>query len=458
MSFPKIIHLFPNTDTSWKTLNPSFNFINWDLPSISSLFENNLPNFLTTFNSLKSDTQKFNMGKYAILYHHGGIVADTGTKCIKNFDNLLNEYNNTDFQLLVSYTNNLFDKIKFMILLIESNPYKKHIIDSIIIAKPNCNILLMMLDSIKFKNDENYLYFIKSFDELTKSGYLNFSNIVQIDDNLKITKLLPPSYFSYNNAIYATYPKNDSQSLNIIFITLILLFILSIYLINKYFGTKTTTYSLLAILIGWITKISEAYHTAYICDKLGCNADVLPDRGFDLIPNYIDDNSPLGYFVFFAPTILLITLLSLAFLKFKKDEGVRNVILIQIILTFFFRLITFNSIGLPPPKQNVIKNGIMAHFFDGFRKNLDTPVTGHTDMLFSGHVSVFTFSMLWLLKMTRNNSLILKTSVIICILLYSISIISIRYHYTVDVLFAVVLSSLLFNVLFTNVYKKKMLK
>ena len=111
MEFPKIIHQtwknydlpenFKKWSETWKLYNPNYEYKLWsdedNLEFISKEFEY----FLSKYNSYNHHIKKVDAARYFYMYKHGGIYCDLDFECLKNFNNLLEEYKN--YEVILGY-------------------------------------------------------------------------------------------------------------------------------------------------------------------------------------------------------------------------------------------------------------------------------------------------------------------------------------------------------------------
>jgi mannosyltransferase OCH1-like enzyme len=144
-SIPKIIHQFaPNDKTKWpkvwqicqQSWQKNFNeweYKMWDDKDLDSFMQNNYTIFYDLlYTKYRYNIQRYDMARYFILYHYGGIYADMDYLCFKNFwhllpfdrvsvaesENIKEKYQNA---LIISPQKNIFWQHIFKELIINFN-------------------------------------------------------------------------------------------------------------------------------------------------------------------------------------------------------------------------------------------------------------------------------------------------------------------------------------------------
>ena len=100
MKIPKIIHQIydcpsgvPDTllmlSETWKTKHPAWEYCFWNHESIQSFLQDHCSQFIPTYNSYQCDKQRWELLRYLILYHIGGLYVDMDCECLEPVDSLL---------------------------------------------------------------------------------------------------------------------------------------------------------------------------------------------------------------------------------------------------------------------------------------------------------------------------------------------------------------------------------
>lgn len=210
-------------------------------------------------------------------------------------------------------------------------------------------------------------------------------------------------------------------------------------------GKKTLILSWLLILVALANFLAAKFQADYVCDR-NCDIPVLPDRGFDLLPDSTD-NEVLTGMVDFAPGIALCLL---AFSSYRIDERTRLKMIGSLIILFCLRFIVMQATGIPPAKYG---NASVTYVESSISKLLpegrnEKGRKSYYDLLFSGHMSLFLISLLWILKLHRAFEgpyrIFWAFFLVISVSFVGLGLIALRMHYTSDVIVGIIISSLLF--------------
>lgn len=195
--FPKIIHQIwyqgiENMPTQLKEntkliqqKHPNFKYFFWDKQKIDYLIEKD-KNLIATFKKFSHMHQYIDFAKYIILFLYGGIYIDMDVTIIKNFDELLNEYNSYECLLSSTYFNT-FENIIFC-------QYKICINNGIIISKPKCDFLLAIIKQIISDPSCKHSDFNKSICINRTTGPLLVTNVYKKYPFKQKIKILHWSY------------------------------------------------------------------------------------------------------------------------------------------------------------------------------------------------------------------------------------------------------------------------
>lgn len=77
---------------SWKTHNPSWEFVLWDDADNRAFVKEQFPWFLETYDSYPKEIYRADVVRYCYLYTYGGVYADMDFECLKPFEPLLKEF------------------------------------------------------------------------------------------------------------------------------------------------------------------------------------------------------------------------------------------------------------------------------------------------------------------------------------------------------------------------------
>lgn len=99
---PKVIHqtyksahelpdLFKQSQHSWKTSMPTYQYAFWSDHVCKRFIEESFPEFRVLYNQLRL-IEKTDLFRYLCIYQYGGVYADMDTICLKNMDPLLSTH------------------------------------------------------------------------------------------------------------------------------------------------------------------------------------------------------------------------------------------------------------------------------------------------------------------------------------------------------------------------------
>jgi membrane-associated phospholipid phosphatase len=178
-------------------------------------------------------------------------------------------------------------------------------------------------------------------------------------------------------------------------------------------------------------------HGAYVAD---CNLRPLPDKLFTIIK--ARDMGNLFYVaVDYVPFI--VSTLFVLFDWSKSDDRHRLAATFLAGLTSLgnFKTASMQLTGIPPPYEfppYIQKYEVLMQ--DAWKKT-DSAIRGNADMLFSGHTSTTLFTLLLIL---RSAPLPETVPFVLLFMLFLFGIITTRFHYSMDVMVAIIVSSLVY--------------
>ncbi len=458
MSFPRILHQINldagdlpenenETIDSWKSNNPSYDYMLWDDEKIQQILTTGFPWFLETYNSFESKKEKQDCASLAVLYKYGGIYANQNLISTFQIEPLLKKYDNSKKQVIISesenngYLKNIFNgNLNFNRVMMNNN---------LQIAKPNSACIEAALKNIEQKQKK-----IKKMGHKSEPNLNSIvSNVYHYDDYKHDIQIIP-----YDN-LFTTFESNEKskskpKKSKLVGTSLFIFLIISIYLISSRFLGKTFAgLALLSIVTLCIIMIVTATHGAYVSDKEKTSdkpVEPLDDRGHDLIP--VMENEFGKWFFFEVPAIIFIGLLLFLFFK---DFRMFIVFVISWLIFFNLREFTIQLTALPSPQSDVgVKWGFIDAFQDSF-KTRDSQILGDTDMIFSGHTGTTSLTILFFLLYTGLiEKWYGKLLYFIIMIFFITGILSIRIHYSVDTALAFIISLLIFGYAY-NFYKDR---
>lgn len=464
MSFPRILHRInldagdlPENENenlvSWKTDNPSFDYMLWDDEKIQEILTTGFPWFLETYNSFQTTKKKEDVAILAILYKYGGISVNKNLISTAKIEPVLKKYDNSKKQVIISkFENNGHLK---NILNGNLNFNREMINNNLQIAKPNSACIKAALKNIEQKQKKIKKKCMKSEPDVNAI----VSNVYNYDDYKYDIEIIP-----YDN-LFTTFESNEkskskSKKSKVFGIAIFIFLIISIYLVSSRFLGKTFAgLALLSIVTVCIIIIVTSTHGAYVSDKEKTSdkpAEPLDDRGHDLIP--VMENKFGKWFFFEVPALIFIGLLLFLFFK---DFRMFIVFLISWLIFFNLREFTIQLTALPSPQSDVgTKWGFIDAFQESF-KTRDSEIHGDTDMIFSGHTGTTSLTILFFMLYTGLiEKWYGKLLYFVIMIFFIYGILSIRIHYSVDTALAFIISLLIFGYAY-NFYKnrkKKFLK
>lgn len=67
----------------WQAINPGWQYMLWDDRSLRHLMAWHAPQWLAVYLREKDPVARADVGRYAVLQHHGGLYADMDTECVR---------------------------------------------------------------------------------------------------------------------------------------------------------------------------------------------------------------------------------------------------------------------------------------------------------------------------------------------------------------------------------------
>ena len=454
-----ILHFFDEIHFSWKEFNPNFEFICWNKKESEKVMEEIYPDFYQkNWKNLFFEEQKNNLCKYAILKKFGGIFTDKSTICLKNLDLFLinlNKIKTKEIFISKNKWNGILDKFiskNFILNCPDLN-------SSTIIAKNNSTIFDQIILGVKNRIPYNLNKNI-AISEIGGNRYLstlfcdkNLIHNIEIMESKILNSDNETSGFVKNEKKIEFYGYIFDENLARFFISSFLIFIFSVVVFNIYLKFGITT--LLIIIFGLIFTSIEQYATMLNCksilEKIP-NQKSLPDTGFEIIPNF-RNNQIIFNLMLFLPHFLVLTLVILIFFdkETRSKTRLRNHILFGFFAIRFFRAITLHATILPSQNQGERKFDENAIFANNLTSNKLHVLKDDPDLIFSGHTAAFFFCLFWITFILNRN--INKKSLFFILIFsafYAISVVSCRYHYSIDVIVGFILTFLLCICLFQN--------
>ncbi|KAF0686926.1 Aste57867_21274 [Aphanomyces stellatus] len=162
---------------SWRTFNPTWDYMFWDDADNLQLFQTYFPEYYPMATQL-SKISLADMARYAMLYHYGGVYADADFECLQSFDDLI------DRDLFLS-----FEPLVHSVLL--EGATQPVLCNAILASRPKHPFWLHVLQQIKHRFETN-----PDRDPVSLTGPRIVNAAVATVDVVKMNiSLLPEEYF-----------------------------------------------------------------------------------------------------------------------------------------------------------------------------------------------------------------------------------------------------------------------
>ena len=143
-AFPKIIHQtwktqeipepFSLWSSSWKILNPDYEYKLWTDADNFEFIRSQYPDFFDEYVSYDQHIKRVDAVRYFYLYKYGGIYCDLDFECLKNFDSLFLEMKN--YEVVFGHMGEEVD-------------FAHAIPNAIMISKPNSHFWLYLISEMR---------------------------------------------------------------------------------------------------------------------------------------------------------------------------------------------------------------------------------------------------------------------------------------------------------------------
>ena len=142
-SFPRLIHqsykteqiedpLWLECQKSWLTHNPFYEYKFWTDSNNEKLIRDNDPEFLTSYLSYNHFIKRADAARYYYMYHYGGIYADLDFKCLKPFNDILDD----EYDVILGRMG-------------QDESFEDSIPNALMISKPKCDFWLYVISVMK---------------------------------------------------------------------------------------------------------------------------------------------------------------------------------------------------------------------------------------------------------------------------------------------------------------------
>lgn len=383
-----------------------------------------------------------NLARVAVLYAQGGIFLHDSAQPMRNIRPLMNSLNTeTRFVLSESNTQTLLGH------LLEGDTRLKTplLSDNVLISSRFGDTALYLLKSIlqKIKDYRKYYGVRVSHNDI---GHATGTHVLNVAYRVNPQKFLLLPNFVLNGqhtdkSDYRTFFTNGTTHSSVetpVVITAVI-FILSILAYRK--GYLAVFLFVSASLCFSLTYLSYAMHGAYVSDNA---RNPLPDKLFDMIPKV---DAGVFFHVFDMVPALTIIILFIVALRCDSDfKRVMTAVSSGLITIWNFKISSVQLTGVPVPDLHPPYMSHSELVSQEYWKNKESgEVRGNADMMFSGHTSSTVFALLLILSLTK----LRKFLVIIAILFFLaflIALVSIRFHYSMDIMVGMIVGVLVFTV------------
>lgn len=206
---PKIIHQiwyqgnipedYPNFSTSWKKMNPDYEYRLWSEKEINDLLIAHFPHYYTLFNKFPEMIQKIDTAKAMILYIYGGLYVDLDSECAKPIDEIIN---NNEIVLIKS-------DINYFVRLFIFNTSNEIIQNGFMASNINNDFWLHYIESIFSEDINKKSYETKEQWIQRVTGPANLTRAYNSYNNKNKIKIIDPEYFDPIQACDYDYYKCD---------------------------------------------------------------------------------------------------------------------------------------------------------------------------------------------------------------------------------------------------------
>jgi mannosyltransferase OCH1-like enzyme len=74
---------------TWRAVFPDYAYRLWDKPEMEALLKEHYPTVWPMYAGYDDDIKRYDLARYVILYHHGGVYADLDVEVVRNFEMLV---------------------------------------------------------------------------------------------------------------------------------------------------------------------------------------------------------------------------------------------------------------------------------------------------------------------------------------------------------------------------------
>ena len=190
-NIPKIIHqvwsnieeplpeFFKELMKTWKEHHPDWEYILWDNDKMNGFIQEFYPEYWIPYNSIKYNIQKWDIIRYFILYHYGGIYADVDYECLESLEQLLKNDKGCYFSpepaphVSLSGSKNYFN-------------------NALMISVPQHSFMWLVIESVFRELAANKTYPNKTFEVLSTTGPIFLTNLYNDYTDISDIYIIPP--------------------------------------------------------------------------------------------------------------------------------------------------------------------------------------------------------------------------------------------------------------------------
>ena len=189
---PKIIHqvwsnieeplpdFFRGLMETWKEHHPDWEYILWDNDKMNGFIQEYYPEYWIPYNSAKYNIQKWDIIRYFILYHYGGMYADVDYECLDSLEPLLEDNKGCYFSGGPAYCDDSLD-------------WKSNFNNSLMLSVPQHRFIQLIIESafremtIK-RNHQN-----KFIEVLSTTGPMLLTRLYKTSPDKDDICIIPPN-------------------------------------------------------------------------------------------------------------------------------------------------------------------------------------------------------------------------------------------------------------------------
>jgi hypothetical protein len=462
------------SESEWRKNNPSFEYRHWDALQIEELIKNDFPELYEIYTKIPTMHQKIDFGKYAILHKHGGVIADSDSIGVGSLEPLLSRFDNSSIEHiatpLISKSRTGYHLAEFFAELLTLQPsirflnpaFQASVAGSIVTK----SLLLSAKERIEMDPFPNWKY----MQNQCTTGPRTYSVV------LSSKSLRDKIYISENGEVWNTSEiiNGETVSVHENKLTWLPKPIQVIYAMAKLFSINTVTIIILIgllvtilpllilkLLVSWRNFFLIMFFFGTFCLNLLSKAKAhqrisknpakhIPAT--DIVHENIGKPS-YNWTHCLEATSFFICVTTMVYIYFKASETIITKTLVASIILMLLRAVfIFVTVYPSPHMNNHCSSGTEAWFYSEissfFMDDRIIPEKSSHDMMFSGHVAQpFILVLTVCFIMNLNISYYVA---IISTIIYSFFVVALKYHYTSDVIVAMLSAGMIHYIIFYN--------